>query len=323
LYYLLVVLGFLVLPLCVGWKHYPFNYHESSFIPRLICYLLLIPNVAYTLWPGTTVFGAIPIAHLWSIGVEEQFYLLWPALLKGLARWTLWVILAVIAIKVALHYGEAHYRQATFNWRRGSAPEKLHHFFEIIDLLRLDCMAIGGLGAYIAFHIRGVAKQIVYHPVTALLVLVAFGYVVGSEYRAANPYVEMLVVGLYAVVILCAAGNPGLSPKWIPWPLDFLGRISYGIYMYHVPVLFCLVVTLRKHHATWHTGMTIKKINHHLKYFIPAVASIWRNAALFSLVVAITIAVATISFYGFEKPFLRLKRRYTVVPSGSPDVAHV
>jgi peptidoglycan/LPS O-acetylase OafA/YrhL len=40
-------------------------------------------------------------------------------------------------------------------------------------------------------------------------------------------------------------------------------------------------------------------------------------------VVAITIAVATISFYGFETPCLRLKRRYTVVPSGSPDVAHV
>jgi len=326
LYYLLVVLGFLVLPLCVGWKHYPFNYHESSFIPRLICYLLLIPNVAYTLWPGATAFGAIPIAHLWSIGVEEQFYLLWPALLKGLMRWILWLIFAVIAIKAALYWCEAYYQHATHNWRRGAYPEKLRHFFEFLSLLRLDCMAIGGLAAYIAFHVRGVARRIIYHPATALLVLAGFGYVVISEFRPAGlsgPYVGMLVVALYAAVILCAAGNPGLSPKWIPWPLDFLGRISYGIYMYHVPVLFCLVVTLQKNHATWHTGMTIKKINHRLKYFAPAVASGWRNVALFSLVVAITIAVATISFYGFETPFLRLKRRYTVVPSGSPDVAHV
>ena len=318
LYYLLVLLGFLMIPLCVEWKHYRFNYHDANFVSRLICYVLLAPNVAYALWPD-----AIPIAHLWSIGVEEQFYLLWPALMKGMARWTLWVILGVIGIKVGLYLAEAYYREATFNWRRGVWTPALHRFFLINANLRLDCMAIGGLAAYIAFHVRGTARRIIYHPVTALLALGAFGYLAYTGFRAITPYGGLGIVGLYAAMILCAAGNPGLSPKWIPKPLDFLGRISYGLYMYHVPVIFCLVVVLQKNQITWHTGDTITQGKRHLIYTAPAVASIWRNIALFSLVVSLTIAVATISFYGFEKRFLRLKRRYTVVPSGSPDVAHV
>jgi peptidoglycan/LPS O-acetylase OafA/YrhL len=318
LYYLLVLLGFLIIPLCLEWKHYRFSYHDESFGPILISYLLLVPNVAFALWTP-----AIPIAHLWSIGVEEQFYLIWPALMKGLARWALLLILAVIGIKVALMAAEIHYREATFNWRRGVWTPAIHRFFLINNNLRLDCMAMGGLAAYIGFHARGAFRQFIYHPLMALLSLGIFGWIAYHGYRPINPYGGIGIVALYAAVILCAAGNPGLSPKWIPRSLDYLGRISYGIYMYHVPVIFCLVVTLQKNHVTWHTGDTITQGKRGLIYKLPAEASVWRNLALLAIVLSLTIAVATISFYGFEKRFLRAKRRFTVVPSGSPDVAHV
>src|SRR5438270_445539 len=82
LYFLLVLLGFAILPLVIGWEHYPYLGKDENFFGRLALYLVLMPNVAYALWPG-----GVPIGHLWSIGVEEQFYLLWPALMKWCRRY--------------------------------------------------------------------------------------------------------------------------------------------------------------------------------------------------------------------------------------------
>lgn len=320
LYYLLVLVGFGFLAQKVGSAPQPFLLRDDQFLPRLASYLVMMPNVVAALWPG-----AIPIGHLWSIGVEEQFYLMWPALMKWFSRRALWVILGVIAVKVGLYYAESVLAVQTHNWRRGEWAPALRNAFLIIRLLRLDCMAVGGLGAYVAFHLarrgEGRLARWLYHPVTALLSLVPVVYIVATMWRPYTPYGGIGHAAIYALAILCAGANPNL-PRWLlaaMTPIDYLGRISYGVYMYHVPVMFYLLRYLAKHRVTWHTGWEYIQLKRGVKIVAPDVASTGRNVALLLVVAATTIAVATISFYAFERPFLRAKRRYTIVRSGSPE----
>jgi peptidoglycan/LPS O-acetylase OafA/YrhL len=374
LYYLLVLIGFWFLSQSVKSAKVPFLLRDDLFLPRLAFYLALMPNVAYALWPG-----GLPIGHLWSIGVEEQFYLVWPLLMKWCGRYVLWVCLGVIAIKAGLYYAEAKLVPAAHRTRtvavqphasarraaraaatpppptpapaaksttsgarrraaRNPAPAPvpapsnqraatLRSVFAIIRLLRLDCMAVGGLAAYVAFHLarrgKGRFARWLYHPITALLSLAPVVYIVATMWRPYTPYGGIGHAAIYALAILCAGANPNL-PRWLLLaltPIDYLGRISYGIYMYHVPVMFCLLRYLAKHRITWHTGWTYLPSKHGVKIIAPKIASTDRNVALLLLVTAIVIAVATISFYAFERPFLRAKRRYTVIRSGSPEQA--
>ncbi|MDP1800300.1 MAG: acyltransferase, partial [Bacteroidota bacterium] len=78
LYFLIVILGFFVLP--------HFHFMEISFFAKynahlsvfnLVLFLVMLPNLAFA------IFKPLPhIGQLWSIGVEEQFYLLWPWVVK-------------------------------------------------------------------------------------------------------------------------------------------------------------------------------------------------------------------------------------------------
>lgn len=321
LYYLLILLGFLVIPLCVGWKNYTFLPVDGKFLPRLGLFLLMLPNLSEAIWPG-----AIPIAHLWSIGVEEQFYLIWPALMKCFARYTLLVILAVIGLKLYSFYLDDSLTMSTRHWRRGDWAPELKILFDFLRLLRLDAMAVGGLAAYLAMHATRLPdfNRYLYHPLTAFAALALMIWSIVTMYQPVRQYFGVLHAGIYAFFILCVGANPRL-PRWLLLaPVDYLGRISYGIYMYHVAVMFCLLRYLQRHEATWHTGFTYLPRAHHSPTIIaPAQPSPLRNLALLLVILALTTAVASASFYFFERPFLKLKRRYTIVKSGSPESAAV
>ncbi|MGZ3885588.1 MAG: acyltransferase family protein, partial [Bacteroidia bacterium] len=78
LYYFIVFLGFLVLP-HVGLMEIPFAKMnlEKNYGLNFALYMLMLPNLAFAM------FGAVPhIGQAWSIGVEEQFYIIWPLIVK-------------------------------------------------------------------------------------------------------------------------------------------------------------------------------------------------------------------------------------------------
>lgn len=79
-----------------------------------------------------------------------------------------------------------------------------------------------------------------------------------------------------------------LPKRWFPQPLPWLGKISYGLYLYHSLVI---AVMPQWRHGTFY--------------------SVMRTAAELQL----TILAAALSYYGLERPFLRWKESFTFVPS--------
>lgn len=212
--------------------------------------------------------------HLWSLSVEEQFYLIWPCIMIGLLRMSrplvFFIFLAGIIIPAI---------ERSILWQEGPS---LWIYFRTD--LRFDNLLYGALAAWIihwGFVPNGWSRIILSWcgPVSlvALIILARFDLLTnGYAYKG----VFSLVALLSAVLISSATLCPLPFLRWILElkPLRWIGKISYGLYLWHVPMAFIAVNI--------------------------------SNAALRNFVmVGGTFAVSTVSYYVLERPFLRLKNR--------------
>ena len=117
-------------------------------------YILLLPQVALS------IFEPVPFAEpLWSIGVEEQFYLLWPVLMKHVKKFlrlTLFIIIGAVALKqiVFMLAAAARNHESLRYW---------NYFLNYLYFTRIECMAVGGVGAWLVFARRDKVLKVIYH----------------------------------------------------------------------------------------------------------------------------------------------------------------
>ena len=190
-----------------------------------------IGNIRFALAAGdyfASVTAASPFLHFWSLGVEEQFYLIWPVLILLVARGAharRRVLIALIAIVVASLAANLIVTDAAANWAFYSLPTRAWQL-GLGGLLAVGSLAL----ARIPGPIVGVAGWLG----LGAIALAAFTF----DSSIAYPGTAALLPSLGTVALL-AGGSRRLGPGRLLsiGPLRFLGRISYSLYLVHWPIL--------------------------------------------------------------------------------------
>jgi peptidoglycan/LPS O-acetylase OafA/YrhL len=194
-----------------------------------------------------------PVQHFWSLSVEEQFYFVWPVLillLGALARVTRRRPLPVVLVGLAALTGISLW----YSIRETGADPAAAYF---VTPTRIWELGVGGLLATVNLLRPGPMRP---WPATAFawVGLVAVGYA-AATYSDATPFpgwqAAMPVLGTAAVIAAqppTQRGQRWLSPGPLLAlrPVQWLGDISYSIYLWHWP-LIVLVPAATGHTLTW------------------------------------------------------------------------
>lgn len=294
LYYLIIILGLFVLP-HISYFDIPV-YTEGvhyKFGTKVFFYGILFPNIVYNLYDYMPY-----IAQSWSIGIEEQFYLIWPWMVKWSRRYLVVLISIVFSIILITN---VLYLYADHSTDISQAPLKIKIItsaYKFFSLLRISCMAIGGIGAYFLYNFNMTILRPLFLPWTQIVTLVAVLSMMlfGVEIPFANHEFYSL---FFIILILNLAANPNslfnLEYKW----LDYLGKISYSIYMWHgIALMFGL---------------------HAARFFNPNLDDWWSNTVYYFMTFALTLLMSAASYEWFEMQFLRFKHLFSKVQSGNLD----
>ena len=232
------------------------------------------------------VFHGFPssvIFPLWSVSIEEQFYITWPAIVRRTTETGMLLcagLLLVVATASRVYLGMHH---------TGESDVWCNTF------VQLDPIAIGIL---LAVLLKGNIPRLSKPARGAILFAGITGLALGAVYFGIknDPLTTMRIVLGYpsvaiggALVVLSVLRNTDKRANPV---LVYLGRISYGLYVFHV------------------LGLLISD------YTVPdQTASLLRYTLRVSVALAATIAMAAISYRWLETPFLGLKQRFTHVLS--------
>jgi peptidoglycan/LPS O-acetylase OafA/YrhL len=267
LYYLYLLLSLLTI-----WIYdLPFNTLTTYF------FIFLAANIPFI------IGSAVPlISHYWSIGVEEQFYAFWPWLLKKihsnfLLHFTIGITLSLLIIKFICRYIEIKYG--------------LNLPYTMIHVTRFHCMLIGAIGAILYFKNNSIFLKIASGYILQLISWIIILLVSVNLFYIAS-LIDNEIISLITVFLII--GQIQGKRKIINLErsfLDFLGKISYGIYVIHPLIIFYLSKFLKVH------------TNAGFFYYILIYLSAF----------GCTILFAYLSYEFYEKRFLNLKKKYTIV----------
>jgi peptidoglycan/LPS O-acetylase OafA/YrhL len=227
--------------------------------------------------------GYLPLGlgGLWSISVEEQFYLIWPNVVRLIRRngllWfsaTLWAICQIIVVFLCL-------QGKTINptiWTNSLSQFQYFAIGSMISVLLNRAVPRMSMALRVVVVLCGLGAFI-----WADRVFDTTGYGVAS---LRSTYPGYLLVGLGASLIFFGF----LGTRVAAWmsPLVYLGKISYGLYIFHQIVI-----------------LVVSKIP----------AGSFEHPIHAGIALAITIVMAALSYRYFETPFLRLKQRFEIVQS--------
>ena len=286
LYFFIMILGFFVLPhiplfdVNVQLRALNANYWENFFL-----FLFLLPNLAFSL------FLAVPnIGQLWSIGVEEQFYIVWPLLIrksKNLLKTILVFTFFIVLVKVSILILSDLY-----------PSEWLSVLKKFLAMSKLESMSIGGLGAYVLFYKKEKILKFIYRPLTLFCAILIIPICIMLVPKYLQNGIHILYSVCSLIIILNVAANSNSPIKLENRVLDYLGKISFGIYMYHMMVV-SLVLNVAKKYLMF--GNDLSPIE---------------SFVIYLSVISISIILASLSYKFLETPFIKQKRGLSKILSG-------
>jgi peptidoglycan/LPS O-acetylase OafA/YrhL len=286
LYYLVFILGFFVLPY-FDWFHIPQQsaHFEKNFWGNFWCYLLIFPNLALAM------FTAVPnIGQAWSIGVEEQFYIVWPLIMKAFKKPLLAIILAtgiLLSIKALVLFAS-----------QGTESEWLIVIRKFLAMSKIECMTIGALGAWLLYYKKEQFFKFIYHPLAQIGAVLGIATVLYCTPPLVQDVNHIAYGLLFIVIILNVSCNKKSFLKLENPLFNSLGQVSYGIYMFHL-----IVVTFVIYFVGWLKGDG-------------SMFTLTDQILIYSLSLVGTITLSWFSYHLFESRFIRLKSKFSTVISG-------
>jgi peptidoglycan/LPS O-acetylase OafA/YrhL len=247
-------------------------------------------------WQTFGLFGGgwVELSHLWSLAVEEQFYLVWPALIAVVPsrhRLRLTIIAFLTALSLRLIF--IHYDNIIAAY--------------VLMPCRMDAPAPGAYSAVRAGRDGSPARLLRWSRPLAIATTLAIAllWMLRGDFWQRDPVVAgvgfSLVALLSGCIVVFAIALPrqhllvrGLSSR----PLRRIGEVSYGMYIIHFALLKVLFLPITP-----------------VERLAPILGSEEAVILLrFGIVVAVSYALARLSWHVLERPFLNLKRHF-----GSPD----
>ena len=226
--------------------------------------------------------------HTWSLAVEEQFYLLWPLVFlsfyKGSVKDVVWICLGVIALSWGLRIYLAGIEQ--YKWAY------------TFTVSRMDGLALGALLSVLcAQHKEEIEKVVKFLPLVMMLMATGILYLLFSQETKMDSHHVMIKYGLilfsvfYVSLLAYVFLSPGshiisrlFSFSW----LREIGRVSYGMYLFHTPVMMIGARMLYSYELSY----------------------LQAHVILLGFGLIITFVVSYLSYYLFERRLLGLKAKY-------------
>ncbi|MCC6894384.1 MAG: acyltransferase [Anaerolineae bacterium] len=264
LYYTIILLVGLALPLIIP------NFENPLADTRIAILMLLFQgNIAFILF-----YPFPPLEHLWSIAIEEQFYLFIPHIGKRASN-----LIKVFVTIVVFWSGLIAVTQFLM-------PD---NFFTIlINSIRYDTIAIGGLFACVYYYKLPILKWI-YHPLTGWLSVISV--ILMAIFMDVNPdlvYTSLTCV-MFGILMLNVSTNDKFALKLDHPLLESGGNLSYSIYMYH-PLLLLIYYSFAYERLDYSTY----------------------QLTVYPVIIVSTFILSWLSYRYFESPFLRLKDTFKV-----------
>ncbi len=221
-------------------------------------------------------------SHLWSLGVEEQFYIIWPFLIIFLNRKTLpYILITIILSSIIVNSIFFH------------IP-----VFRNLTYANLHTLGIGALFAY--YHTtnnqNALFTYIIKHR-TLLSIISLIIFIIILKTSIGNIYIQTFLKELFlaltclSFVLTSTYGWQNIFSKIMQFkPIMHIGKISYGIYLYHYPIPFLLNVLSKKY---LNTSLTFNN-----------------SIISFLTYTCITFIIAHFSYKIIETPILKLKEKF-------------
>jgi peptidoglycan/LPS O-acetylase OafA/YrhL len=280
--------------------HFPGYYR--IYIPYLLTYTFNFTRMLQQ-WHGNPLF-----THLWSLSIEEQFYLFFPlVVLLWPRRYIRMLMLLVIVLSPLIRFALGQYYQA-----RGLGPELLADTLYWNTASHIDAFFLGGLIPVFSLHQRIKAPWPVFYACLAVALLAGglnfyystsgnswfsdLGYNHGQTAHLAYVW-EYTCLNLFftSLILVLVSDHTRKSPSRLRsmmetrWMVQ-IGKVSYGMYIFHWLVM-------------------VYMINYLVRIETPLI-----RIGLFIPYIALVYLVSLLSFKFYESPFIRLKDR--LFPAG-------